>query len=209
MPRKTALVVAAILAVITAGAIAATSLGGDDPPSTPTISVGKALDFGKSWQFEGPMTRGQEVIDLYGYVRNTSDAAVTLEVIRPLEGNGVPENGEVLDLFLVPTNKIGGGLYHTLPPVIRERGKCVKLPVKPVSGYVLGPREDALIAMHIRATRLGTFHLKERDFFYEQSGRSYRQRDSSGYTGRVREKWGRELSYAERTCPGVKLLPQE
>ena len=213
MRLRTALVVAAIIALAVSGAIAAARLGSDEPPPTPAIPIGKALDFGSSWQVKGPMARGQEVIDLYGSVKNKSDVAVKLEEIRPLEGNGVPENGELLDIFIVPSSFKKGGLYNTLPPVTGSPGKCVRASIEPITGYVLGPDQSVSIGMHVRANGLGTFHLKERDFFYEQSGRRYRQRDSSAFTGRVRKDWDWKRTYAklrnaERTCRGVRILPR-
>lgn len=210
---RNAFVVAAILALAVAGFFAATGLRGDDPRSTPAISVGEALAFGSSWQVKAPMAKGQEVIDLYGWVKNKSDVAVRLKEIRLLEGGGVPENGQLLDVFLVPEGFEQGGLYNTMPPVVRRRGKCVLASIEPVADYVLKPGESASIGMHIGATRVGTFRLHERDFFYEQGGRRYQQRDSSGYMGRVRKesvlkRTYAELTAAERTCRGVHVLPR-
>ena len=210
---RNAFVVVAILTLAVAGFFAAASLRRNDPRPTPTIPVGKALEFGSSWQVKAPMAKGQEVIDLYGWVKNKSDVAVKLKEIRPREGGGVPENGQLLDLFLVPGRFEQGGLYNTMPPVVRRRGKCVLASIEPVEGYVLEPGESASIGMRIRATRVGNFRLSEREFLYEQGGRRYEQRDSSGYLGRVRNESGlkrtyAELTAAERTCRGVDVLPR-
>lgn len=157
------------------------------------------------WGVETPMQVGEEIIEMFGVITNSSSERVILKEIREVLGDGIPENGEVVRNFLVrPHFQLG--LHYALPPVMRRNGRCVTAAPIPVAGYVLRPGEEVQVATHFRATDLGRFETEGRDIIYEQSGRSYRQRDEVIFTGDVRRRWKRD-DIVERGCRIARPLP--
>lgn len=191
------------MAVITTAVVL---LGQEKPAPRAGISVGTALDVENLWGVETPLQVGEEIIEMYGFLTNTSDRPVVLREIRPVPGEGIPENGEVVGFFLVKPD-FEAALHHALPPVMRRRGRCVTADPMPVQDYVLQPGAEVMVATHFRATRLGTFKTKGRDIIYEQPGRTYRQRDPELFTGMVRPHWKRDDSVERRCREHTMLLP--
>lgn len=195
----TKLLIAVPAIVLGVGAIVvATQLQRQEDPA-PQMPAGSALELGAHWEVKGPLSVGQEVVDMFASIKNSSSNAVELKSIKALPGSGIPGNGEVVDVFLVES-PFQATLYNTLPPVMRSRGRCVTATVSPVDGYVLRPHAEVMVAMHIRASRLGTFRTEGRDIFYVQAGQTYRQREPYFFVGKVRSNWERKLLPEERRC---------
>jgi hypothetical protein len=153
------------------------------------------------------MAPGQEVVDMFASIENSSSDPIELIEITPIAGRGVPEAGEVVDVVLVDSPFLGS-LFNVLPPVMRADGECVLAEMRPVEGYVLEPGEQVMVATHIRALAEGTFELDGRHIVYQQNGETFRQRDPYMFSGTVDSSTDRDLLPEEKRCRGeVTLLP--
>ncbi len=189
------------------GAIALWLLLRDEGQSrTPPIPRGTALDVGNLWEVETPLAVGQEIIEMTTSIINSSAQPVRFDEIRPILGEGMPENGELIGVFLVRF-PFQAALHHAFPPVDRRAGRCVSATPIPVKGFVLPPGDEVMVATHFRATHLGTFGTEGRDIIYEQAGQTYRQRDPVLFTGDVRPRWKREDSLERRCRKHTTFLP--
>lgn len=106
---------------------------------------------------------------------------------------------------------VPGGLYVTYPPALKQRGDpCHVQELRPVSGYVLRPDQEARVMVWLRAVAPGRFHVDGHLVVYEQGGREQQQLMRVGIKGRV-EEGGRGLDEdpLETACsrlPGVRAL---
>lgn len=197
----------AVLLVFLVGGIVLITVVRDRAPAPEPIPLGTALDLGNEFAVEAPLGPGQEVVDMFAAIRNSSDSPIRLIEITPIAGEGVPQIGVVVDVFLVDSPFLGS-LYNALPPVMRTGARCMLADTSSVTGYVLEPGEEVMVATHVRALMTGEFELNGREILYEQDGRTFRQRDPYVITGIVDPATTRQLLPEEKRCRAqVTLLP--
>jgi hypothetical protein len=115
---------------------------------------------------------------------NQSDDTVTLREIRPVKTGGLGEAGALLRV-LVGDASFVGGWYSTMPPVVRDGGKCRVQNLKHVEGFRVRAGGEKHIAVWAKALQPGEFRIEQLEIIYQQGERLYSQIDTYSIVGTV------------------------
>jgi hypothetical protein len=174
------------------------SAGGERP-------VGNALQpLGYSWG-STPLSPGERIGYLDVWLKNLTDAPLTLDQVIPL-GKGLGTAVAVEKILISPVlngiHSMYSGSYLVDPPSFRLGNICHSAVLLPVQGFQLAPGASARLWMVIRAVQPGNLTVKAHRILYQSEGVAYRQDLDAGYGVRVREHASPLRDDSERPCFG-------
>lgn len=155
---------------------------------------GHSLEVGDpiSVSYSIPVRPGREFLRMFSSVSNASDDEVVLRGIETVPASG-PQAATVVRILIGPRTEAAYqpalAEYTTYPPVYSDRGrKCVVQELRDPAGYSLGPGEEIVVAVWIRADQEGDFKFPGHTISYEREGNLFEQLSSIEYSGTVQKE---------------------